>query len=59
MKALATIGTAILIAGMLLAVCTADGSAHEAVLRLSGVVLTAIGAYILNAVDYSNGKTRE
>ncbi len=51
MKTLKIIGTTAVIAGIFLAGCTADGSKHEIALRLSGVVLMAIGAIVLRKLD--------
>lgn len=53
MKTLKIIGTTAVIAGIFLAGCTADGSKHEIALRLSGVVLMAIGAIVLRKLEIS------
>ena len=60
------IGTAMLGIGLFLAVCTADGSKCEMGLRLAGVVMFAIGAYLAEAYDWQNavadarqGETKE
>lgn len=50
------IGTAILCIGLFLAVCTADGSKWEIGLRLTGVALFAVGAWLAEAYDFQTGK---
>ena len=52
-----TIGIIIVAVGMFVAVCTADGSKHEILLRLSGVVATAAGVVIGRLWKYENKKT--
>lgn len=47
-----TIGSALMISGMILAVCTADGSKYEIGLRLAGVAMLAIGAWLAKAYDF-------
>ncbi len=46
MRARRTVGAAILIMGLFLAVCTRDGSSHELAARFTGVAMTAAGAGI-------------
>lgn len=46
MKARSIIGAVILIVGFFLAVCTADESKHELVLRLVGVALSIAGVVV-------------
>lgn len=43
------IGLVLTILGMFLAIGTADGSNYEIVLRLTGVVMFALGAYMAEA----------
>lgn len=50
------IGTAMVGIGLFLAVCTADGSNHEIGLRLAGVAMLAIGAWLAEAYDWQAGK---
>lgn len=50
------IGTAMLSIGLFLAVCTADGSKWEIGLRLTGVALFAVGAWLAEAYDFQTGK---
>lgn len=50
------IGTAMLSIGLFLAVCTADGSKWEIGLRLTGVAMIAIGAWLAEAYDWQTGK---
>lgn len=45
-------GVALAIVGLFLAVCTADGSNQEICLRLAGVALFAIGAYMARVFDF-------
>ena len=52
-----TIGIIIVAVGMFVAACTADGSKHEILLRLSGVVATAAGVVIGRLWEYKNKKT--
>lgn len=44
------------IMGLLLVVCTADGSNHEIMLRLTGIALFAIGAYAARMFDFQTEK---
>ena len=46
------IGTAMLSIGLFLAVCTADGSKHEIGVRIAGVVIFAVGAWLAEAYDF-------
>lgn len=46
MKARKAIGAATLIIGVFVAVCTADGSAHELAMRLAGVAMMVIGGIV-------------
>ena len=50
------IGTAMICIGLFLAVCTADGSKHEIGLRLTGVALFAVGAWLAEAYDWQTAK---
>lgn len=52
-----TIGIIIVAVGMFVAVCTADGSKHEILLRLSGVAAMAAGVIIGRLWEYENKKT--
>lgn len=45
-------GVALVIIGLLLVVCTADGSNYEIMLRLTGIALFAIGAYAARIFDF-------
>lgn len=56
MKARQIIGGAIAIIGLVLAVGTADNSAHELVIRGVGVAMLATGAYIAKMFDLQNSK---
>lgn len=56
MKGKKILGSALAIAGLILAVCTADGSAYELALRFMGVVALGIGAYMERLFDFQ--KTR-
>ena len=42
----AAVGAAVIIAGLLLAVCTMDGSAYEIPVRLAGVGMVGTGAWL-------------
>lgn len=46
------IGTAMTVIGMFIAIGTADGSRYELLLRFSGVVLFALGAYFADMLDF-------
>lgn len=48
------IGVAMLGIGLFLAVCTADGSKWEMGLRLAGMALFAIGAWLAEAYYWQN-----
>lgn len=52
-----TIGIIKVAVGMFLAVCTADGSKHEILLRLSGVAAMAAGVVVGRLWEYDNPKT--
>lgn len=54
MKARKCIGTAMVAIGLFLAVCTADGSKWEIGLRMAGVALFAIGAWLAEAYYWQN-----
>lgn len=45
-------GAVLAIIGLLLVVCTADGSNHEIMMRLTGMALFAIGAYVARMFDF-------
>jgi len=49
------IGTVMSAIGMAIAIGTADGSKHEILLRLIGVVLFTLGAYIAQMFDFQSG----
>lgn len=53
------IGFALAIAGLALAVCTMDGSAHELLVRSMGVAAFAIGAWLAEAYDFQDKKQEE
>lgn len=54
-----TIGIIIVAVGMFVAVCTADGSKHEILLRLSGVAAMVVGVIIGRLWKYENQKTEK
>ena len=54
MKARKCIGMAMVAIGLFLAVCTADGSKWEMGLRMAGVALFAIGAWLAEAYYWQN-----
>ena len=54
-----TIGAVMTIAGLFLAICTADNSAHEIALRFGGVMMFAIGAYLAEAYDFQQKRNEE
>lgn len=49
-------GAVLAIIGLLLVVCTADGSNHEIKLRLTGIALFAIGAYVARMFDFQKAR---
>ena len=49
------IGTVMAALGMFLAIGTADGSNYEILLRLGGVVMFALGAYLAEVLDFQSG----
>ena len=49
------IGIVMTLIGMFLAIGTADGSKHEMILRLGGVVLFTLGAYFAQMFDFQSG----
>lgn len=49
------IGLAMVIIGLFLAIATADGSKHEILLRLTGVVMFALGAFLAQMFDFQSG----
>lgn len=54
-----TIGTVMMLAGLTLAICTADNSNHELALRFIGVAMLAIGAWLAEAYDFQDKKQEE
>ena len=52
------IGAVMAAMGMMLAVCTADGSEHELLMRGIGVALLALGAWMAEAYCWQTGKGR-
>lgn len=56
MKTREYVGGGIAILGLLLAVCTADESAYEVLLRGCGIALLAVGAFIARVFDFQNAK---
>lgn len=48
----AAVGAAVIIAGLVLAVCTADGSAWEIPARLAGVGMVGTGAWMRRLFDW-------
>lgn len=50
------IGVAMTVFGLFLAIGTADGSNYEILLRLIGVLLFALGAYIAQMFDFQSGE---
>ena len=50
-KALNYFGKALAVAGVFVAVCLVDGSAHEIAIRMGGVAAFIIGALIAAATD--------
>lgn len=53
------IGLAMTLLGMFLAIGTTDGSSHEMILRLTGVAMFALGAYLAEAFEFQNEKGSE
>ncbi len=51
-----TAGAVAAIAGLMLAICTADGCAHELLWRMAGIVLFGIGAYVARMFDFQTEK---
>ena len=49
-----TIGWVLAMTGLALAVCTADGSKWEMGLRMAGVAMFAIGAWLAEAYDFQS-----
>lgn len=49
------IGFAMVVLGLFLAIGTADGSNYEILLRLIGVVLFSLGAFIAQLFDFQSG----
>ena len=54
-----TIGAVMTIAGLFLAICTADNSSHEIAMRLGGVMMFAIGAYLAEAYDFQEKENEQ
>lgn len=54
----AAVGAAMLIAGLLLAVCTMDGSAWEVPVRMAGVGMVGTGAWLRRLFDWQKGGRR-
>lgn len=54
-----TIGIIIYVVGMFVAVCTADGSKHEILLRLFGVAAMAFGVIFGRLWKYETKKTKK
>lgn len=50
------IGLVLSVGGMFLAIGTADGSNYEILLRLGGVVMFALGAYLAEVLDFQSGE---
>lgn len=57
MKTLKTIGTVMMLAGMLLLLTTADGSKTQIAQMLIGLVAFCGGAYLAKAFDFQQGGT--
>jgi len=55
MKALKIIGETLMVAGIFLAIATADGSQHEMAIRATGVGLLFIGGLLARAFDFQKG----
>lgn len=49
------LGFAMVIIGLFLTIATADGSDLEILLRILGVVMVALGAYIVQLFDFQSG----
>ena len=49
------IGVAMTVLGLFLAIATADGSKHEILLRLTGVIMFALGAFLAQMFDFESG----
>ena len=49
------IGFAMTVLGLFLVIGTADGSNYEILLRLGGVVMFALGAYLAEVLDFQSG----
>lgn len=47
-----TIGSALMISGIILMLTVADGSKYEIGLRIAGVAILAIGAWLAEAYDF-------
>ena len=56
MKVRKIIGGFVAIVGLVLAVCTADNSAYEVLLRGIGIGMVAVGAFIARAFDFQTKK---
>lgn len=50
-----TSGTIIAILGLLLAICTADGSKGETGIRICGIIFIAVGAFLAGWTDKKKG----
>lgn len=50
------IGSAMVVLGLFLTIGTADGSNYEILLRLGGVVMFALGAYLAEVLDFQSGR---
>ena len=49
------IGLVLSVGGMFLTIATADGSNYEILLRLTGVVMFALGAFLAQMFDFQSG----
>lgn len=54
-----TIGSVLWLLGLALAICTPDNCQHEIALRLAGVLLFAIGAYLAEAYDFQEKENEQ
>jgi len=54
-----TIGSVLWLLGLTLAICTPDNCQHETALRLAGVLLFAIGAYLAEAYDFQEKENEQ
>lgn len=59
MKTRNIIGGIIATIGIMVAICTKDGSSHEILIRGIGLALFFVGAYIAEAFDFQTKKSHD